>query len=99
MLPQGVNGPLNADGVCFYNGILDELEKYGIKPIVILYHWDHPQQIEDLGGWLSNNMVKTFATYARRMFEIFAPHLSSRSHRFAKNEEISASTDLFEMLK
>ena len=67
---------MNEDGVRFYNGVLDELEKYGIKPIVTLFHCDHPQKVEDLGGWLNDDIVEIFATYARRVFQVFAPRVS-----------------------
>lgn len=37
------------------------------------YHWDHPQVLEDAGGWLNAEMVDWFADYARIVFREYAP--------------------------
>ena len=72
LLPTGGVNNINWDGVQFYHNVLDELEKQGIKPIVTLYHWDHPQILErTFGGWLSESMAFAFAEYARFVFSEF----------------------------
>ena len=48
--PAG-SGPLSADGLGFYERLVDELLGAGIRPWVTLYHWDLPQALEDAGGW------------------------------------------------
>jgi len=38
---------------------------------VTLYHWDHPQALEDLGGWLNPEMINWFGEYARLCYTEF----------------------------
>ncbi|MEE6280635.1 GH1 family beta-glucosidase [Georgenia sunbinii] len=63
----GGRGPLNPEGVAFYVTLLDALREAGIEPIVTLYHWDLPQELEDDGGWGNRATAEAFAQYARLM--------------------------------
>ncbi len=63
----GGSGPLNPKGVAFYRELLDALRSRGIAPIVTLYHWDLPQELEDAGGWPVRETAYAFAEYARLM--------------------------------
>lgn len=72
ILPNGDDAEPNASGIRFYNSILDELEKYGIEPIVTLYHFDMPQHlIEKYGGWASREAIADFEHYAEVCFQAF----------------------------
>ncbi|CAK9871950.1 unnamed protein product [Sphagnum jensenii] len=63
---------LNADGVAYYNHLIDGLLAKGIQPYVTLYHWDLPQIYQDaFGGWLSQKIVKVYADYAEACFAAF----------------------------
>jgi len=70
VLPQGV-GQLNAEGIAFYNRLIDGLIARGIEPAATLYHWDLPQVLQDLGGWVSRESVAWFESYAIAMFSTF----------------------------
>ncbi|KAJ8681553.1 hypothetical protein QAD02_017345 [Eretmocerus hayati] len=71
ILPQGSPKYVSRDGVRHYHKILDELEKRKIIPFVTMYHWDHPQVLEEFGGWLNEKMAHRFADYARVIFQEF----------------------------
>lgn len=73
--PTGT-GDFNQAGFDFYHRVLDELEKYGILPIVTLYHWDLPQALEDAGGWPLRETARHFETYARRTAQEFQHRVS-----------------------
>lgn len=45
MFPTGT-APLNQAGVDHYMVVIDALIAAGIKPVVVLYNWDLPQQLE-----------------------------------------------------
>ena len=63
----GGRGELNPEGVRFYRDLLTELRGAGIRPVVTLYHWDLPQELEDDGGWPERRTAHAFADYARAM--------------------------------
>ena len=50
----------------------DECLKYGIEPMVTIFHWDLPQALVDLyGGWESPEIIQDYVTYAKTLFENF----------------------------
>ncbi|MEU4250158.1 GH1 family beta-glucosidase [Amycolatopsis sp. NPDC026612] len=61
--PTG-RGRWNGRGVAFYDRLLDGLLARGIEPMLTVYHWDHPQPIEDAGGWAGRDTAARFADYA-----------------------------------
>lgn len=60
----GGSGPANGRGLDFYQGLVDRLLERGITPIVTLYHWDLPSELEEAGGWPSRAVASRFADYA-----------------------------------
>lgn len=44
-----------------------------IKPFVTLYHWDHPEIFERMGGWTNEMMVEWISDYARVVFKELGP--------------------------
>ncbi|KAB8166513.1 beta-glucosidase [Streptomyces sp. 3MP-14] len=75
--PTG-SGPANAEGIAFYDRLLDELLAAGIRPAATLYHWDLPQALEDRGGWRVRETAERFAEYAA----IVADRLGDRIPRW-----------------
>jgi beta-glucosidase len=63
VIPGGV-GPINHKGLDFYSRLVDELRAHDIAPVVTLYHWDLPQELEDIGGWTNRDTAHAFAEYA-----------------------------------
>lgn len=63
-LQPGGAGPLNEVGVGFYRDLLGAVRAAGIAPVVTLYHWDLPQELEDAGGWPSRATAEAFARFA-----------------------------------
>ncbi|MEC0180770.1 glycoside hydrolase family 1 protein [Paenibacillus peoriae] len=68
--PQGA-GEVNQKGIAFYRSLIDELCKYGIEPIVTMYHFDLPYALEERGGWSNRETIDAFEQYAKTLFENF----------------------------
>jgi len=60
----GGAGPVNPQGIGFYDRLVDGLLAHGIRPVLTLYHWDLPQELEDAGGWTARDTAARFAEYA-----------------------------------
>ncbi|CAH2045468.1 unnamed protein product [Thlaspi arvense] len=71
LIPNG-RGPVNPKGLQFYKNLIHQLVSNGIEPHVTLYHYDHPQYLEDeYGGWLDRRMIEDFTAYADVCFREF----------------------------
>ena len=55
---------MNPAGIDFYRRLCTELLENGITPVATLYHWDLPQALQDIGGWLDGRSPSWFAEYA-----------------------------------
>ena len=56
-------GEINEEGIAFYSGLIDELLRHGIRPLVTLYHWDMPQSVYKQGGFSDRKIVELFSRY------------------------------------
>jgi beta-glucosidase/6-phospho-beta-glucosidase/beta-galactosidase len=70
IFPEG-RGKINPKGVEFYDNLVGELLANGIEPMIILYHWDLPQSLQDIGGWENREVVDAYVEYAKFMFKHF----------------------------
>ncbi|MFF0225486.1 GH1 family beta-glucosidase [Streptomyces sp. NPDC004629] len=86
VLPGG-DGPVNPQGLDFYDRLVDALLAAGITPSVTLYHWDLPQILQDRGGWPERDTAEHFAAYA----ETVAARLGDRVRHWATLNEPSCS--------
>ena len=68
LLPEGT-GRVNEEGVAYYSALIDECLKYGIQPLVTMYHFDLPAALDDKGGWANRDTVDAFLEFSRLMFE------------------------------
>ena len=68
IFPDGKGEP-NEKGMDFYRNLVKLLIENGITPAVTLYHWDLPQKLQDIGGWVNREVVELFEQYARYVFK------------------------------
>jgi beta-glucosidase/6-phospho-beta-glucosidase/beta-galactosidase len=53
------------------------LHSPGIKPFVVLYHWDLPQVLQDsYGGFLGSQIIEDFTYYADTAFRLFGDRVT-----------------------
>lgn len=71
IFPTGFPNKISAEGIKYYNDLIDELKSKGLEPFVTIYHWDHPQVLEKLGGWTNSLMIDWFTSYARVVIKEF----------------------------
>jgi beta-glucosidase len=62
IFPEGI-GKINLLGVKFYHDIIDECLRLDMMPLITLYHWDLPQELEKKGGWTSTYFHLWFSEY------------------------------------
>lgn len=72
-----INGEVNAEGVAYYEKLIDALHSAGIKAFVTLYHWDLPQYLEDRGGWANRETAYKFADYVAAVAGAFGSKVDS----------------------
>jgi len=82
ILPQGI-GRANQPGLDFYSRLIDGLLERGITPLVTIVHGEHPQALEDRGGWANRDMIEWYADYASVLFAA----LGDRVHLWATLNE------------
>jgi len=73
--PDG-RGSFNAEGLDFYDRLIDSLLAAGISPMATLYHWDTPLPLEHSGGWLNRDTAARFADYAAVAAERFGDRVA-----------------------
>ncbi len=64
-----MDGKLNPQGIEFYKKLVAELKRNGIRACATLFHWDLPQHLQDIGGWMNREVVTHFVDYAVQMFQ------------------------------
>jgi beta-glucosidase len=60
--------------VARYRALLESIRFRGMKPIVTLHHFTHPQWFEERGGFLARGAAERFATYAKRIVRELTDH-------------------------
>jgi beta-glucosidase len=70
------DGSVNPEGSEFYSALLDELLAAEIQPMVTLFHWDTPLELEQRGGWRRRATAEAFGRYAETAAELFADRVA-----------------------
>lgn len=69
IIPDG-DGEINEAGVKHYHEVIDECLKYGIEPVITLYHFDLPDALQQkYGGWASRKCINDFVRYCEVCFK------------------------------
>ena len=75
ILPEGT-GAVNPKGIDFYNDVINECLKYGIEPIVTMFHFDMPAKLDERGSWSNRESVEWFSSYANILFDAYGDRVN-----------------------
>ena len=71
IIPDGEE-EVNQNGIEFYKNVFRECAKYGIEPVVTIFHFDLPLALQNkYNGWKSRKMIDVYLNYCRILFENF----------------------------
>ncbi len=62
VMPDGET--VNAQGLDFYDRLVDGMLARGLAPYLTLYHWELPSALADHGGWANRDTAERFADFA-----------------------------------
>lgn len=79
----GGSGTWNEKGLDFYEKLVDGMLERGLKPYLTLNHWDLPEELQALGGWMHRDTVHRFVEYALGM----SKRLGDRVHAITTHNE------------
>lgn len=69
IFPDGDEKEPNEKGLEFYDHLFDEMEKYGIEPMVTLSHYEMPLHLaEKYGGWSNRELIDFYLHYAETVY-------------------------------
>ncbi len=72
IFPTGEEAQPNEEGLKFYEDLIDELEKYGMQPLITIHHDELPLALaEKYDGWSSRHVIECYLHYCRVLFERF----------------------------
>ena len=63
------DGTINPKGIAFYHRVIDTCLKYGVEPLVTIFHWDTPDFLEVKGGWLNPQIIDWYVYFSKVLFE------------------------------
>ena len=70
--PRGDEDEPNKKGIEFYKNVFKELHKYGIEPLVTIFHGDLPLYLENTcGGWSNREIIDLYMKFAKTCLEEF----------------------------
>ncbi len=70
IFPNGDDAEPNEEGLAYYDRVFDELEKYGIGPLVTISHYETPLALsKNYDGWVNRELIGFYERYARTLFE------------------------------
>mgnify|MGYP001799797966 CR=1 FL=1 len=58
-MPEG-SGTVNAQGIDFYDRLVDAILARGLEPHLTLYHWELPARLNDIGSWQNGDISRKF---------------------------------------
>lgn len=71
VLPSGDISNINERGIDYYNKLINTLIENNLEPMVTMYHYDLPLELQKFGGLTNAIFVNYFEAYANLLFDRF----------------------------
>ena len=69
IFPKGIEDKPNEQGLQFYDDVFDELNRYGIEPLVTISHYELPFYLtQHYNGWASRELIDYYVKYCNVLF-------------------------------
>ncbi|XP_055911465.1 myrosinase 1-like [Eupeodes corollae] len=75
--PTGDISSRNQKAIDYYNHVIDKLIANGIKPMVTMFHYDLPSEIQKIGGFTNSLLINQFVVYAIELFENYGDRVKT----------------------
>ncbi|WP_167630412.1 glycoside hydrolase family 1 protein [Listeria valentina] len=73
VFPTGEETTPNPEALSFYDRVIDEIVRHGMKPLVTLSHFEMPLALtENYNGWQDRRLISFFRHFANTMFERYS---------------------------
>ena len=70
IFPTGMEEEPNEAGLKFYEDVINELNRYGIEPLITISHYDLPYAlVEKYNGWYGRELIDLFMKLVKVIFE------------------------------
>ncbi|XP_055842754.1 myrosinase 1-like [Episyrphus balteatus] len=77
IFPNGSVHLRNQKGIDYYNDVIDKLLANGIEPVVTMFHWELPVEIQKFGGFTNSLIIEQFLDYAEELFKLFGDRVKT----------------------
>lgn len=71
ILPNGLTNYVNKEGLDYYKNLLTKLKNSNVRTMVVIYNWDMPTKLYQIGGWINAKVVKHYVEYAKFVIDEF----------------------------
>lgn len=77
VLPDGDISSVNEAGIAYYNKLINRILENGMQPMVTMYHYDLPQELQKFGGLTNSIFIGYFESYANLLFDRFGDRVKT----------------------
>ena len=74
---EPTEGAWEEDALAVYSAMVDDLLARGIRPVVTLHHFSHPDWWEAKGGFAERANLDSFVAYCERVFEVLSDRVTT----------------------
>lgn len=86
IFPNGDEEEPNAEGLAFYDRLIDCMLENGLEPMITVSHYEMPLNLAlEYNGWYSRELVDFFVRYCKVLFD----HFGDRVHRWILVNQIN----------